>query len=120
MSERQHRAAAFRKLRTLFAEVYNELRRHGVPVIVEYDDPGNPFYIPRIVEVDGRECHVRFSVERGLALSRRTSPFYVQLDYNPSSTAQLRGARRERRVHIDAKRLAAWLERLAQKEAKVR
>ncbi len=64
------RVTAITELRAGFAELYNELRRRCHEVIVEYDDPADPFYIPQIIEVDGlspRHFNLRFFVE----------PFYV-------------------------------------------
>lgn len=60
------REEATHALRLAFAELYNELRKRGHDVTVRYDEPGNPFYIPHLVEIDGlrsTELNVRFYIE---------------------------------------------------------
>jgi hypothetical protein len=104
------REAAFRCLRTVFAEVYNELRRRGRVVLVEYDDPGDPFYIPRVIEID----HVPITLAYHVTPDGR-SGYLVQLTYIPSNAARVHGgAKRENRpMKVDGtKKIVDWLDRV--------
>ncbi len=123
MSTIVSRASAVTSLRAGFAELYNELRRRNHEVIVEYDDPADPFYIPQINELDGltpRHFNLRFFVE----------PFYVSdrlgyrghhwgLIYLPTYRARLSFSerKRERSVRLSPNQLtgsalADWVETL--------
>jgi hypothetical protein len=64
-------------------------------VLVNYEDPGNPYYIPKILEVDGVPIDVYFSV---LAPRLKARPQYVvEVYYAPSPAAKRKGARFEHR-----------------------
>lgn len=127
----QNRAAAFRRLRTIFAEVYNELRRRGHEVIVDYEDAANPYYIPKILAIDDLPEHqvkIDFSVNvMSVVVSNADfNKWYVEVRYEPSNAARVRGgARREGRSeretprHMTGPKLADWVERVLQTEKRM-
>lgn len=124
------REEATADLRAAFASFYNELRRRGLDVLITYDDPGNPLYIPHLVEVDGlrsNELNVRFYVEPHYDALTRYEGNYFGVVYIPSYTArQQYGERQRSRNQRTAKNqltgpaLADWLEKRLAVEKRAR
>lgn len=85
------REEATHALRLAFAELYNELRKRGHDVTVRYDEPGNPFYIPHLVEIDGlrsTELNVRFYIEPYTDAYDRAVGHEFGLVYIPTNAAR--------------------------------
>lgn len=110
------REDAVAELRAIFASVYNELRRRGHEVIVAYDEPGDPRYIPQIIELDGlkaTEFNLRFHVKPWM------NPRYYDYGvvYIPTHTARAAGVKQQSRTlyatprAISGPALADWVER---------
>jgi hypothetical protein len=127
------REEAVADLRIAFASFYSELRRRGFDVVIEYDDPGNPLYIPRIVEVDGfhsDELNVRFYVEscyRNTGNLTYCPKYYFGVIYIPSYTARQHYCERQRsrnqrttKNQLTGSALADWFEQRLAVEKRAR
>lgn len=125
------REEAVADLRVGFAGFYNEMRRRGHEVIVAYEDPGNPLYIPRVVEVDGllsNELNVRFFIEpcfEGDALGY--IGYHWGIVYLPTLTARNsyceRKKERSQRLsknQLSGASLAEWVEKLLDVEQRAK
>ncbi len=126
------REQAVAELRAMFAGVYNELRRRGHEVIVNYEDPGNPLYIPQIIELDSlrsNELNLRFFVEprfEGNAKAWRQT-HYWGIRYIPTLTARNSYSERKKersarlsKNQLGGASLSAWVEKLLDVEQRVK
>ncbi len=124
------REGATADLRAAFAALYNELRRRGHDVLVRYDDPADPLYIPRIVEVDGLRpdrLNVRFFVEPFVEDEDYVRGLYFGVLYIPTNTArQQYSMTQKKRTQAHSKNqltgaaLADWFERLLDVEKRAK
>lgn len=114
----QTREGAVANLRAAFARLYDELRARGHVVIVEYEDPGNPLYIPQILEVDELKPRLNLSIERA-ADDRRIYGYTYVIAYEPSWVAKEQYMSRARSrsdwrtpAKMTGPELATWVEML--------
>ena len=119
------------ELRAGFAKVYNELRRRGHEVIVDYEDPGNPLFIPQILELDGEKrnsLNLRFFIEP--TYSRKLVGYkghHWGVLYIPSNTARASFCERKKerserlsKNQLTGAALADWVEQLLSVEKRSR
>ena len=126
------REDAVAELRAMFAGVYNELRRRGHEVIVDYEDPGDPLFIPQIIELDGLNrtaLNLRFFVESRLEGNAKAfhQTHYWGLLYLPSLTARNSYCERKKersnrlsKNQLGGALLAEWVEKLLDVEQRAK
>lgn len=124
------REQAVAELRAMFAGVYNELRHRGHEVIVDYQDPGNPLFIPQILELAGlkrTELNLRFFIAPNYDDRERITGHYWGIYYIPTLTARnsYSERRKERSIRLSKNQLggaslADWVEKLLDVERRAK